>query len=218
MNRSDEQETVVLVHGLWLSGWSLFVLGRRLARDGFNVCSFSYPSVNQNLLQNAERLQRLLLRLQRPVVHLVGHSLGGIIIRALFHQYPEQPPGRIVTLGSPHGGSYPASVLVRTGFGRRLTGRSIQQLLAGMPTLWGPVEREVGVITGDLSIGMGRFFPGLPRPNDGVVSAAEAELPGATDRVTLHVSHTAMIISSQVAQQVSWFLRHGRFRTDHGGK
>jgi len=164
----------VLVHGLWLSGWSLYVLGQRLARYGFEICPFSYPSVSQNLLQNAARLQRFLVRLERPLVHLVGHSLGGIVIRALFHQHPAQPPGRIVTLGSPHGGSYPASVLVRTALGRKITGRSMQQLLAGMPTHWRPVDRDIGVIAGDISIGMGRLFPRFPRPNDGVVSAAEA--------------------------------------------
>lgn len=214
MERSAGQETVVLVHGLWLSGWSLYVLGQRLARYGFETCPFSYPSVSQNLLQNAERLQRFLVRLERPLVHLVGHSLGGIVIRALFHQHPAQPPGRIVTLGAPHGGSYPASVLVRTALGRKITGRSMQQLLAGMPTHWRPVDRDIGVIAGDISIGMGRLFPRFPRPNDGVVSAAEAQLPGATDITTLHVSHTAMVVSSQVAHQVCWFLKHGRFQTD----
>ena len=214
MERSASQETVVLVHGLWLSGWSLYVLGQRLARYGFETCPFSYPSVSQNLLQNAERLQRFLVRLERPLVHLVGHSLGGIVIRALFHQHPAQPPGRIVTLGAPHGGSYPASVLVRTALGRKITGRSMQQLLAGMPTHWRPVDRDIGVIAGDISIGMGRLFPRFPRPNDGVVSAAEAQLPGATDITTLHVSHTAMVVSSQVAHQVCWFLKHGRFQTD----
>ncbi len=205
---------MVLVHGLWLSGWSLYVLGQRLARYGFEICPFSYPSVSQNLLQNAARLQRFLVRLERPLVHLVGHSLGGIVIRALFHQHPTQPPGRIVTLGSPHGGSYPASALVRTALGRKITGRSMQQLLVGMPTHWRPVHRDIGVIAGDISIGMGRLFPRLPRPNDGVVSAAEAELPGATDTITLHVSHTAMVVSSQAAHQVSWFLKHGHFQTD----
>ena len=214
MERSAGQETVVLVHGLWLSGWSLYVLCQRLARCGFEICSCSYPSVSQNLLQNAEHLQRFLVRLERPVVHLVGHSLGGIVIRALFHQHPEQPPGRIVTLGSPHGGSYPASMLVRTALGRKITGCSIQQVLAGMPTHWQPVDRDIGVIAGDVSIGMGRLFRRLPRPNDGVVSAAEAALPGATDTITLHVSHTAMVVSSQLAHQVSWFLKHGRFQTD----
>ena len=214
MERSASQETVVLVHGLWLSGWSLYVLGQRLARYGFEICPFSYPSVSQNLPQNAARLQRFLVRLERPLVHLVGHSLGGIVIRALFHQHPAQPPGRIVTLGAPHGGSYPASVLVRTALGRKITGRSMQQLLAGMPTHWRPVDRDIGVIAGDISIGMGRLFPRFPRPNDGVVSAAEAELPGATDTITLHVSHTAMVVSSQVAHQVCWFLKHGRFQTD----
>ena len=214
MERSASQGTVVLVHGLWLSGWSLYVLGQRLARYGFETCPFSYPSVSQNLLQNAERLQRFLVHLERPLVHLVGHSLGGIVIRALFHQHPAQPPGRIVTLGAPHGGSYPASVLVRTALGRKITGRSMQQLLAGMPTHWRPVDRDIGVIAGDISIGMGRLFPRFPRPNDGVVSAAEAQLPGATDITTLHVSHTAMVVSSQVAHQVCWFLKHGRFATD----
>lgn len=188
------------------------MLRRRLAHSGFNVYTFSYPSVNQNLLQNAERLQRFLVQLQHPTVHLVGHSLGGIVIRALFHQHPEQPPGRIVTLGSPHGGSYPASVLVKTAFGRKLTGHSIQQLLAGMPTHWESINRELGVIAGDTSIGMGRLFPRLPRPNDGVVSAVEAALPGATDSITLHVSHTAMVVSSEAAHQVCCFLKHGHFQ------
>ena len=190
------------------------MLRQRLAHCGFEVCSFSYPSVSQNLLQNAERLQRFLVRLERPVVHLVGHSLGGIVIRALFHQHPEQPPGRIVTLGSPHGGSYPASILVRTALGRKITGRSIQQLLAGMPAHWEPVDRDIGVIVGDVGIGMGRLFLRLPRPNDGVVSTTEAKLPGATDSITLHVFHTAMVVSSRVAHQVCWFLKHGRFQTD----
>jgi hypothetical protein len=83
-----------------------------------------------------------------------------------------------------------------------------------MPMQWEPVDRDIGVIAGDVSIGMGRLFPRLPRPNDGVVSVAEAELPGATDTITLHVFHTAMVISSQVAHQVGWFLKHGRFQTD----
>jgi pimeloyl-ACP methyl ester carboxylesterase len=205
-------ETVVLVHGLWLSGWCLLMLQRHLRRCGFgDARAFSYHSVSRDLLENAQALQRYLRELDAPAVHLVGHSLGGLVIRALFHQYPQQPPGRIVTLGSPHRGNHPARILAGAAVGRAITGRSIAQLVAGVPDRWEPPARDVGIIAGDLSIGLGRLFPGLPKPNDGVVALAETELVGATDRVTVHVSHTALVFSRQAAEQVCHFLKHGRF-------
>lgn len=190
------------------------MLRQRLAHCGFDAHSFSYPSVRYSLLQNAERLQHYVSELGNPVVHMVGHSLGGVLIRALFHQHPDQPAGRIVTLGSPHRGSYAAAILARTTVGRKIIGRSIQQLVAGMPEHWENPRRDVGIIAGDLSIGMGRLFPRLPRPNDGVVALAETRLPGATDYLTVRVSHSAMVVSSQVAHQVCQFLRRGCFERE----
>jgi hypothetical protein len=102
-------------------------------------------------------------------------------------------------------------VLARTRLGRKITGNSIQQLLAGMPEYWELPARDFGVICGDLGIGMGRLFPGFVKPNDGVVALAEARFPGATDHITLHVSHTAMLVSKQIAHQVCYFLKNGRF-------
>ncbi len=210
-----KSETVVLVHGLWLSGWSMVLMRRRLGRRGFAVHTFSYPSVHHNLLENAEALHRHIQALGARRVHLVGHSLGGLVIRALLHQHPEEPIARVVTLGSPHRGSYPAGVLARRRWGRWLTGRSIQQLLSGFPEHWQLHGRTLGTIAGDLALGLGRLFPGLPRPNDGVVALAEARLPGASDHVTLHISHAAMLFSTAVVDQVAHFLAHGRFAHDH---
>lgn len=204
--------TVVLVHGLWLSGWCLLMLQRHLRRCGFSdTRTFSYRSVSRDLLENAQMLQRYLQQLDAPAVHFVGHSLGGLVIRALFHQYPQQPPGRIVTLGTPHRGSHPARILVRAAIGQAITGRSIAQLVAGVPEGWALPARDFGIIAGDLSIGLGRLFPGLPAPNDGVVALAETGLAGATDRITLHLSHTALVFSRRAAEQVCHFLEHGRF-------
>lgn len=210
---SDEHVAVVLVHGLWLSGWSLVLLRRHLQRCGFSAThTFSYQSVGRDLLENGTALNAYLLTLPAPTVHLVGHSLGGLVIRALFQQHPQQRPGRIVTLGSPHRGSQPANVLARSAFGRRITGRSIAQLVAGTPEQWPLPPRDFGVIAGSMSLGLGKLFARLPKPNDGVVTLSETLLPGATDHIILHVSHTALVVSRRVADQVCHFLKNGRFQ------
>ena len=48
-------------------------------------------------------------------------------------------------------------------------------------------------------------------PHDGTVSVDETRLKGATDFITLPVSHTGMLISARVATQVVTFLRSGKF-------
>jgi pimeloyl-ACP methyl ester carboxylesterase len=203
----------VLVHGLWLSGWSLLLLRRHLRRCGFSAThAFSYQSVRRDLLENGTALNAYLRTLTAPTVHLVGHSLGGLVIRALFQQYPRQRPGRIVTLGAPHRGSQPAKVCARNTLGRCITGRSIAQLVAGIPEHWPLPSRDFGVIAGSMSLGLGRLLTRLPKPNDGVVALTETLLPGATDHIIVHVSHTALVASRRVADQVCHFLENGRFQ------
>jgi len=68
------------------------------------------------------------------------------------------------------------------------------------------------VIAGSRGLGLGRLIaPDLPCPNDGVITLAETEIPGVTRRVVLEVSHSAMLISQDVARQCCAFLRSGQF-------
>ena len=160
---------------------------------------------------NAMRLTRFLSCIDADTIHLVGHSLGGILIRALFHYHPDQKPGRLVTLGTPHQGCQVAQNLNRYRVWRWLMGRSVAQLLQGVPQAWPVPARDIGVISGNRSIGMGRLLcRGLPTPNDGLLTAPETSLAKARARV-LPTSHTGMIYARQVAEQVSCFLRTGRF-------
>ena len=74
--------------------------------------------------------------------------------------------------------------------------------------------REIGVIAGSRSRGLGRVVArGLPTPNDGVVTVAETELAAACDRIVLPVSHSGMLFSRGVARQSAAFLRAGKFDT-----
>lgn len=202
----------MLLHGLWFSGFVLFALARRLRRQGFTVHAFSYPSVCGDLSTNAERLARFLAALDADTVHLVGHSLGGILIRALFHEHPQQKPGRIVTLGAPHGGSRVARHLSRYAFWRWAMGKGVAQLLAGETQRWTLPPREFGTICGTRSFGMGRLLHrGLPRPNDGLLTVKESAFPAAQEHLALPVSHTGMLFSREVARLVGNFLIHGKF-------
>jgi pimeloyl-ACP methyl ester carboxylesterase len=127
----SEQENVVLVNGLWLADPALWLLARRLRRVGFRVYTFSYPSVRHDLRTNAVRLHEFLARVPGATVHLVGYSLGGLVIRALFHFQPPPRPGRIVLLGSPQSGNRAAQTLAYNRFGRAVLGRSVAELIAG---------------------------------------------------------------------------------------
>jgi pimeloyl-ACP methyl ester carboxylesterase len=188
------------------------VLARRLRRQGFTVHAFSYPSVRADLSANAERLARFLDALDADTVHLVGHSLGGILIRALFHYSPPRQAGRIVTLGTPHGGSRVARHLSRHALWRRLMGPGVAQLLAGTPQEWSSPPRDIGVICGTRSFGMGRLLArGLPRPNDGLLTVKESAFPAAREHLALPFSHTGLLFSREVADQVGQFLINGKF-------
>lgn len=210
LNRKSE--TVVLIHGLWLPGWCLASVARRLRRCGFDVRVFSYPTVRDNLERDAGRLDAYLRRLETDTAHLVGYSLGGVVIRALFHYHPGQKPGRLVTLGSPHQGSLAGRRLARREWGRRILGRGVADLLAGEAARWPLPPRELGTISGRFGAGLGRLLaPDLPGPNDGTLTVAETQLTGAADRIVLNVSHSGMLFSRQVAGQTCCFLHTGRF-------
>lgn len=204
-------ESIVLVNGLWLGDAALWPLARRLRRAGFEVFPFSYPSVRNDLRANAERLQAFVAPLPGETLHWVGYSLGGVVVRTLFGLYPAQRPGRIVLLGSPQRGSRTAMVLSRFRFGRSIAGRSVADLLAGVPDAGSWHGRDIGVIAGNRSLGLGRLIADLPGPNDGTVQVAETDVPGARDRRVLPVAHSGMLLSPVVARETAEFLRRGAF-------
>jgi hypothetical protein len=208
---------VVYVHGLWHSGSEALLLRRRLAL-GLNAeaRAFSYSSVGANATTNARALGEFLTAIRANSLHLVGHSLGGVMIVKLFEEdagiHARLPPGRIVLLGSPLRGSRTAQNLARLPFGRTIMGSSVaEELLAPRERRWNG-SRDLGVIAGDLGLGLGRLVGTLGGPSDGTVLIDETLIDGAADRVVLRVSHTGMLFSAAVAREAGAFLRAGRFQ------
>lgn|SRR3989338_149678 len=202
-------ETIILIHGLWMHGIVMLPQQRWLARRGFAVRRFSYPSMRQGLQHNAMALSQFVASTGGNI-HLVGHSLGGLVALSMLAQYRDPRVRKVVLMGSPCMGSHCASVLLRTPSLAAIAGRSLKEWLA-LPRPQLPEQVEIGVLSGSRSLGLGRIIPGLPRPNDGVVSVMETLLPEARDFITLPVSHSEMLVSRACAEQVAAFLGSGSF-------
>ncbi len=200
---------VVLVHGLWMNGLVMLPLARRLERCGFAVTRHGYQSVRRGLRENAQRLSAVCEKSGAPL-HLVGHSLGGLLIMTMLHNHPQVKAHRVVLLGSPYANSAAAQGMARFSTGRGMLGRTLPEWLR-QPRPPVPDGVELGVIAGDVAIGLGRLVAPLRKPNDGVVILDETQVPGAADSIVLHTSHTAMLVLPAVAHAVCAFLKNGRF-------
>lgn len=203
-------DSVLLVHGLWFGRYSLWPLARRLSRDDLAPERFGWPTTRGDFLAAADRLAERARSLDAKRLHLVGHSLGGVLVLKMLERAGDRlPPGRVVLLGSPVRGSAIARRMAAHAGLARLLGSARPALTAGFPHA--PADRETGIVAGSAGLGAGRLLGRLESPHDGTVSVAETDLPGAADRLVLPVSHSGLLLSSRVADAVSAFLHRGRF-------
>lgn len=209
-NADPRTHTIVIVHGLWMTG-AVFALQRaQLARRGYRALAFSYPSMRLALDEIAARLARFVTALGVAHVHFVGHSLGGLVVLNALALHPQLPLGRVVLLGTPATGSRVAHQVARSTVGRALVGRA---LLEWRPERGAVVAArcEIGMIAGTVRFGVGSLLLPLPAPNDGVVCLEETRLPGLCDHLEMRLSHSGMIVSSRATNQICHFLEHGHF-------
>ena len=73
------------------------------------------------------------------------------------------------------------------------------------------MPRDLGIIAGTLSLGLGRLVTRFGEPSDGSVALSETRLPGASAHIALPVSHFGMLLSAQVAREAGGFLAYGHF-------
>jgi len=211
---SPPEETVVVVHGLWMNGAEAGLLRHRLTDEhGLPTVLFQYGTFETGFLANADKLRDALDQIDSPRVHLVGHSTGGVMAVVALQRRPFPKPGRVVCLGAPLRGSMAAERLAQLGeFGAAILGQTGREGLVGRQFSedFRP-DRDVGAIAGTTSAGAGMVLGILPEPNDGTIAEVETRMPWLKDHLSYPVTHTGFLVSPEIALQTAFFLRHGMF-------
>jgi len=198
-------DTVFLLHGIWMRGFAMGLIARRLREAGFNTRVFDYASLFHGADVSATRLAEAVQYAPGERVHLIGHSLGGLV--ALLATEGLDRAGRTVCLGSPLLGSEAARRVA--GIAPWAMGESGQRLCTGLTAWTG--SRDVGVIAGRLPFGLAQMLGGFADDSDGTVRVAETRLPGIRAHHVLPASHTGLVFSGEVADASVHFLNTGTF-------
>ncbi|MCX8255115.1 Alpha/beta hydrolase [Beijerinckiaceae bacterium RH AL1] len=209
---------VLLLHGMGRTSASMAHMARALARAGFRTLNLDYPSRTRDLAALADHVQARAggwSAASGGGVHVVTHSMGGLVARAWIARHAPAGVARIVMLAPPNQGSEIADLLGRSRAYRGLFGAAGAQLgtrrdAATAALLATPCGCEIGVIAGTRTLDPLGWLV-LPKPNDGKVSVASTRLEGMTDHLLLPVTHTFLMHDPQVVAATIAFLRDGRF-------
>lgn len=199
---------VVLVGGLWVPAAIMLWMGARLAREGYRVHRFTY-SGRDPFEDNLERLARFARASCADAAHFVGHSLGGVLIHDLLERESALRAGRVVLVGAPVRGCLAGRRLGAAGVGRWMLGGSATRWQS-CGASWRRPE-ALGVIAGTRPLGLGRLLGALPGANDGVVLVDETGVDGMSARALVRLAHSALPVSSRVADLTGRFLKKGSF-------
>lgn len=191
---------VILVHGLFHNpgAWALF--RRRLHARGCATACFAYASWGSDWESAVENLKRYLKDMSRSRpgedMHLVGHSMGGLLLRCALADLDEPRIRTLVTIGTPFEGSK-LSPFALSSLGRYLRYRG--ETVSRIATL--PTPDQVRCLA-------------LRSPADNMVlpnSALRCGLPGWEEKETRPVSHVSMLHSLEVfTETAAWIAAHGR--------
>ncbi|GEO99668.1 alpha/beta fold hydrolase [Methylobacterium haplocladii] len=214
---TNAPEGVVLLHGTARRASSMGRIEQAFRKAGYATLNLDYPARQASLGVIATLLipeiDAFTARVSR--LHVVTHSMGGLVARALITRHRPENLGRVVMLAPPNGGSEVADALHRLRAFRRFFGPSGAQLVTqrseGLRRLLGTVDYPLGIIAADRSLYPLESLFVLPGPNDGRVTVARTRVPGMSGHITLHTTHAMMMWNPRVIREALHFVREGRF-------
>lgn len=223
-------DCVILLHGLARTPAAFSSLEKTLTANNFVVVNQGYPSRKKPIESLAvdafdaalKQCSEVVLSddassaKNSPKIHIVTHSMGGILTRYYLKGHEIENLGRVVMLGPPNQGSELVDTLGGLAAFKWLNGPAGLQLGASDKGITASLPRadfDLGVIAGNKTFNV-ILSQILPKPNDGKVSVQSTKLEGMRDHIVMPVTHTFMMKNKNVITQVLHYLNNGRF--DHG--
>ena len=215
---AENQEYVILLHGLCRTSRSMAPMERALSKSGYCVLNVDYPSRSASIEKlSDEAIGPAVADCQKAgatKIYFVTHSLGGILVRSYLQRQTIPNLGRVVMLGPPNQGSEVVDKLGSFWLFKKINGPAGRELGTdknSTPNKLGPAHFCAGVIAGDRSINWinSRLIPGR---DDGKVSVESTKLAGMTDHIVIHAAHPFLMRNRTAIQQTIHFLRAGCFQ------
>ena len=203
---------VLFVHGMGRSPASGWWMLRQLRRAGLGTASFAYSVSRESFATVTDRLvDRLKTLPEGEELVLIGHSLGGVLLRQALCTLGKDGPraGHLFLLGSP---IQTARLALRLGGNPlfRFATRDCGQLLASPERMAaiGIPDVPTTAIVGTRGL-LNRRGPFGTETNDGIVSLSEVSAGWLEDRVFVPVVHTLLPSSGRVAEVILERVRRG---------
>jgi triacylglycerol lipase len=210
-------ECVVLLHGWAQITNSMGKLEKTLTRAGYYVANTKYSSrrygINELANDTIERGFSECRKTGSETIHIVTHSLGGILLRVYLEHEKLGDLGKVVMLGPPNQGSEIIDGLRRIPGFKLITGPTLTMLGTGHDSIsseLGAIHFNVGIIAGDTNLNPLNYLF-RSGPSDSVVSVESTRVEGMNAHLVLPVTHQLMMRDNEVIDHAIHYLKTGSF-------
>ena len=197
-------QTVVLIHGLGGNRSDMWRLERRLRCAGYQIRKIGYWSIGQRIEPLVERLKELLEEMENTSsvegVHLVGHSMGGIIARGALADQRESKVKSLLMIAPPNQGSHVARQMA-PWFGWMVP--SLAQLSDAPDSYVNLLDQLVEL--DDLKLGI------IEAEKDRVIARGAVLLNRPHEYCRVRGNHAILTWYLRTVQLAEKFIREGRF-------
>jgi len=214
-DEAGNKEIIVLLHGLGRSNTSMWLLGARLEDAGFYVQRVEYSSLHQSpdeiLTEISSQINQCCQKHDQSV-HFVGHSLGGLMVRAYLQNNKVDKLGRVVLLGTPNKGTEAADHFSNSWLMDILgpTAKALGTDDKSFPNSLKAPYYPVGIVAGEVRSELND--PVIPGKDDGLVSVEATKIDAMTDFIIIETGHSMMRYDREVADQTIEFIKSGVFK------